>query len=107
MSEPARLVRVPRAFGAGGEDMERAAHLDLGMAEAAVVSEGTLDEETAVLTNILPERPVLMGGCCCTHVGAVRGLAMRHGRISVVWLDAHGDLNTPESSPSGNVWGMP
>jgi arginase len=107
MSGPARLVRVPRAFGAGGEDMERAAHLYLGLVEAAVVAEETLDEETAVLTHILPERPVLMGGCCCTHVGAVRGLAMRHGRISVVWLDAHGDLNTPETSPSGNVWGMP
>ena len=29
------------------------------------------------------------------------------GRIAVVWLDAHGDLNTPETSPSGNAWGMP
>ena len=34
-------------------------------------------------------------------------LARRHGRVAVVWLDAHGDLNTPESSPSGNLWGMP
>ena len=31
----------------------------------------------------------------------------RHGRIGIVWLDAHGDLNTPESSPTGNAWGMP
>ena len=35
------------------------------------------------------------------------GLARRHGRIAVVWVDAHGDLNTPETSPSGNLWGMP
>jgi arginase len=28
-------------------------------------------------------------------------------RLGVVWLDAHGDLNTPSSSPSGNPWGMP
>jgi arginase len=27
--------------------------------------------------------------------------------VAVVWIDAHGDLNTPESSPSGNAWGMP
>jgi arginase len=40
-------------------------------------------------------------------VGAVEGLAARHGRLGVLWLDAHGDLNTPESSPSGNEWGMP
>jgi arginase len=37
----------------------------------------------------------------------VEGLAARHHRLSVLWLDAHGDLNTPESSPSGNEWGMP
>ncbi|HSI97980.1 MAG TPA: arginase family protein, partial [Gaiellaceae bacterium] len=41
------------------------------------------------------------------HVGAVRGLASRVERLAVVWLDAHGDLNTPETSPSGNLWGMP
>ena len=49
----------------------------------------------------------MLGGCCCAHVGAIRGLAARHGRLAVVWIDAHGDLNTPESSPSGNLWGMP
>jgi arginase len=40
-------------------------------------------------------------------VGAVEGLATRHDRIALVWLDAHGDLNTPQTSPSGNEWGMP
>jgi arginase len=49
----------------------------------------------------------VLGGCCCAHVGVVRGLAARGGRLGVVWLDAHGDLNTPETSPSGNLWGMP
>ena len=48
-----------------------------------------------------------LGGCCCAHVGAVEGLATRYDRLGVVWFDAHGDLNTPETSPSGNVWGMP
>jgi arginase len=55
----------------------------------------------------LPDRPLVLGGCCCAHVGAVRELARRHGRVAVVWIDAHGDLNTPASSPSGNAWGMP
>jgi arginase len=49
----------------------------------------------------------VLGGCCCAHIGAVEGLAARNGRLALVWLDAHGDLNTPESSPSGNLWGMP
>ena len=101
------LVRVPRAFGSGGEAMEAAAAMPLGFDEAATISCVDLDQQTEALAAALPENPVVLGGCCCTHVGAGRGLARRHGRIAVVWVDAHGDLNTPETSPSGNLWGMP
>jgi arginase len=71
------------------------------------VEQDTLDEQNDILAAMLPARPIVLGGCCCSHVGAVQGLATRFDRLAVVWLDAHGDLNTPESSPSGNEWGMP
>ena len=100
-------MRVPRAWGKGGEPMVEAASLPLPYPETAVVDEGSLAEQNLALALDLPERPLVLGGCCCAHVGAVEGLAARHGRIAVVWLDAHGDLNTPESSPTGNEWGMP
>jgi arginase family enzyme len=103
----AGLVRVPRAWGKGGEAMADAAALDLPYPEAAVVAEETLSDQTLVLASELPERPLILGGCCCAHVGAVEGLAARHGRVALIWFDAHGDLNTPETSPSGNEWGMP
>jgi len=103
----AGLVRVPRAWGNGGDAMAEAASLPLGYPEALVVEEKTLFEQHLALASGLPDRPLVLGGCCCCHVGAVEGLAARHGRISVIWLDAHGDLNTPETSPSGNEWGMP
>ena len=104
----AGLVRVPRAWGDdSGQSMVGAASLDLPWPEAAVVAEDTLDAQIEALARVLPERPLVLGGCCCSHVGAVRELAHRHGRLGVVWFDAHGDLNTPESSPSGNAWGMP
>jgi arginase family enzyme len=103
----AGLVRVPRAWGDGGELMEEAARLPLGYPEALVVDEETLSEQNLSLAAGLPGRPLVLGGCCCSHVGAVEGLAARHGRIAVVWLDSHGDLNTPATSPSGNAWGMP
>ena len=103
----AGLVRVPRAWGSGGEAMAEAASLELPYPETAVVERDTLAEQTAVLAERLPTRPLVLGGCCCSHVGAVRGLAEREGRLAVIWLDAHGDLNTPETSPSGNEWGMP
>jgi arginase len=103
----AGLVRVPRAWGADGEAMAEAAFLPLPFPEVAVVDEETLQEQTLVLAAALPDRPVVLGGCCCAHTGAVEGLAARYERLAVVWLDAHGDLNTPETSPSGNPWGMP
>jgi len=103
----AGLVRVPQAWGEGGESMAEAARLPLPYPEAAVIEEETLGEQNLALAMELPERPLVLGGCCCAHIGAVEGLATRYGRLALVWLDAHGDLNTPESSPSGNLWGMP
>ena len=103
----AGLVRVPRAWGTGGEAMEQAARLPLPYPETAVVAEDSLEEQSLALAFDLPERPVVLGGCCCSHVGAIEGLAAQHGRLGLVWFDAHGDINTPETSPSGNLWGMP
>jgi arginase len=103
----AGLVRVPRAWGKGGETMARAAALPLDLPEASTVDEDTLAGQSLALASDLPGRPLILGGCCCAHVGAVEGLAARHERLGVIWLDAHGDLNTPETSPSGNVHGMP
>jgi arginase len=103
----AGLVRVPRAWGDGGELMVEAASLPLPYPEAGVIEEESLGAQTLALAAALPETPLVLGGCCCSHVGAVEGLAARVERLAVVWIDAHGDLNTPESSPSGNAWGMP
>jgi arginase family enzyme len=103
----AGLVRVPRAWGDGGEPMVEAASLALDYPEVAVVEEETLAMQTLAVASDLPARPLVLGGCCCSHVGAVEGLAARQGRLALIWFDAHGDLNTPETSPSGNQWGMP
>jgi arginase len=103
----AGLVRVPRAWGHGGEAMADAAHLQVPYPEALVVEEQSLEEQSVVLASELPERPIVLGGCCCSHVGAVGALASRYDRLALVWVDAHGDLNTPETSLSGNQWGMP
>jgi arginase len=51
--------------------------------------------------------PVVLGGDHSVAIGTLGGLAAAHGPGAVLWLDAHGDLNTPETSPSGNVHGMP
>ena len=48
--------------------------------EAATVAEETLEAQIEATARELPERPLVLGGCCCSHVGAVRELARRHGR---------------------------
>src|ERR671935_2740889 len=103
----AGLVRVPRAWGNDGDAMAAAASLRLPYPETAIIAEDSLGEQTLVLATELPERPLVVGGCCCAHIGAVEGLSAQHERLALVWFDAHGDLNTPETSPSGNLWGMP
>ena len=87
--------------------MAEGAALELPYPDTGVVEKDSLDEQTSELAAMLPERPLVLGGCCCAHVGAVYGLAGRVRRLGVVWIDAHGDLNTSATSPSGNLWGMP
>ena len=51
--------------------------------------------------------PVVLGGDHSIALGTLGGLSARHGPGAVLWFDAHGDLNTPATTPSGNVHGMP
>src|ERR1039458_7763781 len=55
--------------------------------------------------------PLVLGGDHSLAAGSVSGVAEFYRRkgekIGVVWIDAHSDINTPETSPSGNVHGMP
>jgi arginase len=99
--------------------------LDWGDVETAV-QEAT--EETDEAARYLPEikaacgriarlvglaleqgaRPVVLGGDHSVALGTLGGLAQASSSPGgVLWIDAHGDLNTPQSSPSGNVHGMP
>ena len=51
--------------------------------------------------------PLVLGGDHSVALGTLGGLASVHGPGGVLWIDAHPDVNTPETSPSGNVHGMP
>lgn len=55
--------------------------------------------------------PLLMGGDHCLAIGSISAVAQhcraQGKRLKVLWFDAHADANTPDSSPSGNLHGMP
>lgn len=89
-------VSLARASGRRGRGL---AYLEEIRAAALV-----LKERLAAL----PEGvfPIVLGGDHSLSMGSVAGAA-RGRRVGVVWVDAHADFNTPETSPSGNVHGMP
>jgi arginase len=51
--------------------------------------------------------PLVLGGDHSIAIGTLGGLARANGPGAVLWVDAHGDLNRPHTSPTGNVHGMP
>ncbi len=69
-----------------------------------------LAERTA-LTLKEGRLPLVLGGDHSIAIGTIAGAARHHRlkkqRMGLLWVDAHGDMNTPETSPSGNIHGMP
>ncbi|TFD94302.1 arginase [Jeotgalibacillus sp. R-1-5s-1] len=51
--------------------------------------------------------PLILGGDHSIAIGSLAGISSKHENLGVIWYDAHGDLNTGETSPSGNIHGMP
>ncbi len=55
--------------------------------------------------------PLVLGGDHSIAIGTIAGLSevcrQKRKRLGVLWIDAHGDMNTPDTSPSGNIHGMP
>jgi arginase len=51
--------------------------------------------------------PVIVCGDCCTALGVVAGLQAAGRGVGIVWFDAHGDVQTPETTTSGYLGGMP
>ncbi|MBU9710421.1 arginase [Evansella tamaricis] len=69
------------------------ANESLGNAVSKVVEEGNF--------------PLVLGGDHSIAIGSLAGVANKYENLGVIWYDAHGDLNTGDTSPSGNIHGMP
>jgi arginase len=51
--------------------------------------------------------PLVLGGDHSIAIGTLAGVSKHYENLGVIWFDAHGDLNPPEQSPTGNIHGMP
>ncbi|AUX08020.1 arginase [Halalkaliarchaeum desulfuricum] len=74
------------------------------LGETAAVSRQLGNEVARALSN--GETPLVLGGDHSVAIGSLSGTA-READVGAVWFDAHADLNTPATSPSGNIHGMP
>ncbi|EJN61185.1 arginase [Halogranum rubrum] len=103
--EDAGDLNVPLADERAQDDS-----IELGDGQARFIEE--VEEVSTLLADEVASAlrdgatPVALGGDHSIAIGSVRGSA-RDADIGVVWFDAHGDFNTPSTSPSGNVHGMP
>jgi arginase len=76
-----------------------------------IVATCTKEAELVVKTLEAGKTPLVLGGDHSVAAGTVAGVAefyrRQNQKIGLIWIDAHTDMNTPDSSPSGNVHGMP
>jgi arginase len=83
------------------------AHNYLKVIERAATSLALLTKASIKSGNI----PLTLGGDHAVAVGSISGVSSalndQGQKLGLIWVDAHADLNTPESSPSGNIHGMP
>lgn len=70
----------------------------------------TVNEELAKAVKEIREAgdfPLILGGDHSIGIGSIAGMASEKDRLGIIWIDAHGDFNTTETTPSGNIHGMP
>ena len=105
-----------------GHEVFEAGSVHAEIPEIAVTEDSTLRHyaeifDVAVRTRALVAGaldkgcfPLVLGGDHSLSIGSVAAIAAHHrakgGRIGVLWVDAHTDMNTPETTPSGNIHGM-
>lgn len=73
--------------------------------EVKTVCESLFDAVSAVVRE--GHTPIILGGDHSISIGSLAGIAAAESSFGVIWFDAHGDMNTADSTPSGNIHGMP
>ncbi len=113
-----RYAGLQQRIASLGRECQDWGDVETGVAEATEVGEprarylGAILRSCARVAALVADAraahylPLVLGGDHSVAMGSLGGMAKAHGAGGVLWIDAHGDLNRPESSPSGNVHGM-
>lgn len=113
-----RYAEVVEKLGSLGIDVEDLGDITIGRPEQLAASETKLNnlKEVTVGSRVLAEKvdailgknsfPLVLGGDHSIAIGTLAGASKHYENLGVIWFDAHGDLNTDETTPSGNIHGM-
>lgn len=113
-----RYAQLRERLEALGLDIRDEGNLDVPAREQCV-TEGYLKclKEVTRVNRLLAQKvsaivaqgrfPLILGGDHSIAIGTIAGVRQHYKNLGVIWYDAHGDLNTHETSPSGNIHGMP
>ncbi|WP_291051494.1 arginase family protein [Herbiconiux sp.] len=107
---PAAATTVVEIPAGAGESLETGVHRFSSIAVIVEATDAALREVSAGIGGSVDgpsgNVPIVIGGDCGVEFAAVRHALASAPQTALVWFDAHGDLNTPESSPSGAFHGM-
>lgn len=113
-----RYAHLQRELARSGHSLSDRGNVEVAIAETCSIGEPKLKyidcivpmarrTAGAVSTSVQGGNfPLVIGGDHSLALGSVRGAA-RHKKLGVLWVDAHADFNTAETTPSGNIHGMP
>lgn len=95
-------IHVPRSKNGTVENKEQKLR---NLNEVAQVNEELAKKVDEQVT--LGRFPLVLGGDHSIAIGTIAGVSRHYKNLGVIWYDAHGDINTEETTPSGNIHGMP
>jgi arginase len=93
-------IEVSSDKGNGNEDT------NLKNLNEVIITSDNLSKKVSEVTSE-GSFPLVLGGDHSIAIGTLAGVAKHYDNLGVIWYDAHGDLNTGDTSPSGNIHGMP
>jgi arginase len=114
-----RYAQLDATLKALGFDVEDLGDIRVPSPESIDIGDHHLKYLTAVcdvneslanaVSNVIKRKrfPLVLGGDHSMALGTVAGVAENYDNLGLIWYDAHGDLNTGDTSPSGNIHGMP
>jgi arginase len=107
-----RIAQLGERLGELGYNVEDIGNIPVAIRYLPEILESSRQLKDATYTTLKDNRiPLVIGGDHSLSIGSIAGISKfyfeRNERIGIIWIDAHGDINTPDTTISGNIHGMP